>query len=108
MIFFGIYCQLHFQCDRRGSWKEMGGGVKKSQLIDKINNILCFVDVIVVDKDFSIFPSVNFFFFFACSFFSNAHYELKSLTEAFCTHLPSPDKMLSLFVGKQKTQCLLT
>lgn len=92
MIFFGIYCQLHFQRDRRGSWKEMGGGV----------------DVIVVDEDFSIFPSVNLFFFFACSFFSNAHYELKSLTEAFCTHLPSPDKMLSLFVGEQKTQCLLS
>ena len=72
-----------------------GGRCKKSQLLDKINNILCFVDVIVVDEDFSIFPSVNLFFFFACSFFSNAHYELKSLTEGFCTHLPSPDKMLS-------------
>lgn len=85
-----------------------GGRCKKSQLLDKINNILCFVDVIVVDEDFSIFPSVNLFFFFACSFFSNAHYELKSLTEAFCTHLPSPDKILSLFVGEQKTQCLLS
>lgn len=80
-----------------------GGRCKKSQLLDKINNILCFVDVIVVDEDFSIFPSVNLF-----SFFSNAHYELKSLTEAFCTHLPSPDKMLSLFLGEQKTQCLLS
>ena len=69
MIFFGIYCQLHFQCDRRGSWKEMGGGVKKSQLLDKINNILCFVDVIVVDEDFSIFPSVNLFFFLLVPFF---------------------------------------
>lgn len=29
-----------------------GGRCKKSQLLDKINNILCFVDVIVVDEDF--------------------------------------------------------
>ena len=84
-----------------------GGRCKKSQLLDKINNILCFVDVIVVDEDFQFFLLL-IFFFFACSFFSNAHYELKSLTEAFCTHLPSPDKMLSLFVGEQKTQCLLS
>ena len=45
-----------------------GGRCKKSQQLDKINNILCFVDVIVVDEDFSIFPSVNLFFF-SCSFF---------------------------------------
>ena len=46
-----------------------GGRYKKSQLLDKINNILCFVDVIVVDEDFSIFPSVNLFFFLLVPFF---------------------------------------
>ena len=46
-----------------------GGRCKKSQLLDKINNILCFVDVIVVDDDFSIFPSVNLFFFFCLFLF---------------------------------------
>lgn len=45
-----------------------GGRCKKSQLLDKINNILCFVDV-VVDEDFSIFPSVNLFFFFCLFLF---------------------------------------
>lgn len=84
-----------------------GGRCKKSQLLDKINNILCFVDVIVVNEDFSIFPSVNLFFFFACSFFSNAHYELKSLTEAFCTHLPSPDKNVVTVRGRTKNPMLV-
>ena len=46
-----------------------GGRCKKSQLLNKINNILCFVDVIVVDEDFSIFPSVNLFFFLLVPFF---------------------------------------
>lgn len=46
-----------------------GGKCKKSQLLDKINNILCFVDVIVVDEDFSIFPYVNLFFFFCLFLF---------------------------------------
>ena len=85
-----------------------GGRCKKSQLLDKLITFFVSLMSLLLMKIFQFFLLLIFFFFFACSFFSNAHYELKSLTEAFCTHLPSPDKMLSLFVGKQKTQCLLS
>lgn len=85
-----------------------GGRCKKSQLLDKLITFFVSLMSLLLMKIFQFFLLLIFFFFFACSFFSNAHYELKSLTEAFCTHLPSTDKMLSLFLGEQKTQSLLS